>query len=541
MLRRPKAQSVIFSTLIPLLARRYEFAYSDRSGSLGAHQDLLLFSLRHGIAKAAEIFVEGTADVSSPLPDLRAALTKALQELPKELLPKVRLSSLVDLAERTDEQPDRLFVGKIPEFACLCHLRQRLRKGFPICGLVHSVFFPNLLGTWTDILISARPDDSVVVTSCAAEQALTTVIEQTRERLCRLGVPESRLCGPAVVAIPLGVDEGWLRPVDKNTARQALGLPQDSLVLLYVGRLTPEYKADLEPLIRAASRLTRRYPSILLLMAGSEDASRYSRVLADHAAECGIADKVLIIRNFPGYVKPVLYGAADVFVSPADNMQESFGLTLLEAMASGVPVIASNWSGYRDIVLDGTTGFLVDTFVIKNDVLLGSVIATAGVVPYTEQFFAARTLMDTEQLIARAEALLDSSELRASMGAAGRARVLAQFTWRSVIGRFGTLWQEQLRRASEPEPRLPTLDVSYAIRGYPSREVDLDELHVMCPDECLETMMRKLGEQDPRLRLLRLCNQGPVRVRELIKRNHRRQAIRVIVSLIKSGILVVRS
>ena len=51
--------------------------------------------------------------------------------------------------------------------------------------------------------------------------------------------------------------------------------------------------------------------------------------------------------------------AADLFCSPADNLQETFGLSVLEAMASSLPVVASDWNGYRDLVLHGSTGWLV--------------------------------------------------------------------------------------------------------------------------------------------------------------------------------------
>ena len=57
--------------------------------------------------------------------------------------------------------------------------------------------------------------------------------------------------------------------------------------------------------------------------------------------------------------KKLALAAADLFCSPADNLQETFGLSVLEAMASSLPVVASDWNGYRDLVLHGRTGWLV--------------------------------------------------------------------------------------------------------------------------------------------------------------------------------------
>jgi len=61
-----------------------------------------------------------------------------------------------------------------------------------------------------------------------------------------------------------------------------------------------------------------------------------------------------------------VWRAADLFTSLSDNIQETFGLVIVEAMASGLPVIASDWNGYRDLVTDGETGFLVPTLMIRD-------------------------------------------------------------------------------------------------------------------------------------------------------------------------------
>lgn len=61
-----------------------------------------------------------------------------------------------------------------------------------------------------------------------------------------------------------------------------------------------------------------------------------------------------------------IWHAADIFTSPADNIQETFGLTLVQAMACGLPVVASDWNGYRDIIADGETGYLIPTYMVKH-------------------------------------------------------------------------------------------------------------------------------------------------------------------------------
>ncbi len=65
--------------------------------------------------------------------------------------------------------------------------------------------------------------------------------------------------------------------------------------------------------------------------------------------------------------KAGLYGAADVFLSLSDNIQETFGLTVVEALAAGLPVVASDWDGYKALVRDGISGYLVPTRTLPDD------------------------------------------------------------------------------------------------------------------------------------------------------------------------------
>lgn len=59
--------------------------------------------------------------------------------------------------------------------------------------------------------------------------------------------------------------------------------------------------------------------------------------------------------------KLLLYRSSDVYFSPSDTVQESFGMSLTEAMACGLPLIVSDWNGYKDVLIHGITGFKVPT------------------------------------------------------------------------------------------------------------------------------------------------------------------------------------
>lgn len=86
------------------------------------------------------------------------------------------------------------------------------------------------------------------------------------------------------------------------------------------------------------------------------------RLVTELCGSVGLGSQVTIEANVSQERKDLLYSASDVFCSLVDNYQETFGLTLLEAMSHGLPVIASDFNGYRELVQPGITGFLVPTY-----------------------------------------------------------------------------------------------------------------------------------------------------------------------------------
>lgn len=167
------------------------------------------------------------------------------------------------------------------------------------------------------------------------------------ERLRDIGISN-------VSFVPLGVDLAKFRPMPDEGTRlktKLLGDPSRRVVL-YVGRLSPV--KDLPTLLRAFRILASLRDDVVLVVIGSGvDEERCRRL----AQELGISDRVLFLGFIPHERLPAYYNMADVYVLP--SLSEEWSNTIMEAMACGVPVVATAVGANPWLVKDGETGFLV--------------------------------------------------------------------------------------------------------------------------------------------------------------------------------------
>ncbi|MGH8969416.1 MAG: D-inositol-3-phosphate glycosyltransferase [Actinomycetes bacterium] len=165
-----------------------------------------------------------------------------------------------------------------------------------------------------------------------------------------------------VATVPPGVDLDLFRPAGRVRARRRLGVDDDAVMLLFVGRIQPLKAPDL--MLRAAARLLAADPALrrrlVVAVVGGPSGSglAHPESLKSLAHELGVADVVRLAEPVPQDGLPDWYSAADLTVVP--SYSESFGLVALESQACGTPVVAASVGGLRTAVRDGVSGVLVD-------------------------------------------------------------------------------------------------------------------------------------------------------------------------------------
>lgn len=204
------------------------------------------------------------------------------------------------------------------------------------------------------------PDERFAIEDRLAAEADAIIAEcpQDEEDLCQLYNADVS----KIVIIPCGFNPTEFEPLSKPLARVALGLPADERVILQLGRMVPRKGVD--TVIRSLASLIQEYqtPAHLMVVGGDLDDSD-SRITAEVsrlktiAAETGVTDHVTFVGRQGREVLKYYYSAADVFITTP--WYEPFGITPIEAMACGTPVIGANVGGIKFTVLDGETGYLV--------------------------------------------------------------------------------------------------------------------------------------------------------------------------------------
>jgi len=218
-------------------------------------------------------------------------------------------------------------------------------------------------------------------------------------------VPPSRIS-----VIPNGVDTNLYRPRNKKEIREEMGLPIGPLIL-FVGRIIK--KKGVQFLIDAFLNIKRECSEARLLIVGPLGQFG-THVPSPYAAEilrlAESEDDIIVMGPIYSDKLAQVYSCADLFVLPSD-CPEAFGMVALEAMSSGLPVVASRLGGLPELVDDGVTGLLVPP---RNTSLLTKAIVS----------------------------LIEDEAYRRRLGEAGRRKTILFYEWSSVARAYNRIYRD---------------------------------------------------------------------------------------------------
>ena len=377
--------------------------------------------------------------------------------------------------------------------------RQHDVRSYSICGITHTTASHDIIDSLARILISpVYPWDALICTSRAVKAMVMHLLENWRDYLQQKTGGAIEIA-PQLPIIPLGVDianfrDAALAGETRAKLRQEHGIGDDDIAVLFFGRLTPVEKANPAPMYQALEQAAKRTGKRFhLIQAGWFSSEAFERDFRSGAEVFAPSVNHLFLDGRIPEIRHNIWYAADIFTSLSDNIQETFGLTPIEAMAAGLPVIVSDWDGYRDTVRHGIDGFLIPTLMPygQGEDIAFRYEATAD---HYGNYLAVTSQCVSVDTVACADAfvtLATNKELRLSMGAAGRRRAIETFDWSVVIRAYQELWgdlAERRRLGSISDPRLkdqpanPLRDDPFKLfSAYPTHLIDLDDLIALRP------------------------------------------------------------
>ena len=362
----------------------------------------------------------------------------------------------------------------------------RLRAGnsaYSIVGVTHTTASHRAMDAITSLLTApVMPWDALICTSTAVLETVKLLLNAEIEALYWRFGSQLKITLPQLPVIPLGIhcDDFDFDANDRAKARSALMIGDDEIVLVFVGRLSFHAKAHPHAMYLAAQAVAENTgKKITLLQCGwfSNDAIKASFI--DGAAQFCPDVRALFVDGREPTLARYCWAGADIFISLSDNIQETFGITPIEAMASGLPVIVTDWNGYKDTVREGVDGFRIPTWMPPPN--LGENFAKnheAGTLTYDIYCgLTCQTIsVSMNVLVEKLTVLVENADLRQKMGNAGKQWARMQFDWRVIYAQYQTLYaQLQTLRHSAPAhsqtaPRASAnrLDPFYSFNHYPT-------------------------------------------------------------------------
>jgi starch synthase len=338
--------------------------------------------------------------------------------------------------------------------------RQLGQRRYSVTGLMHTSSTDSAMEVIGQYLMAPTQSwDALICPSNSIKSAISNIIDHWQQYL-KERTGSSFKCPVQFPVIPLGIDTEHFDKISGDQKRidqrKTLGLKNEEIAILFTGRLNYIAKANPLSLMLGVEKAAKDTKIPLRLIFCGYFNDEINELAFKESAEriCNLT-RVSFIRHGDQQYPDGFWAGADIFCSLVDNVQESFGLTPIEAMASGLPVIVTDWDGYRDTVRDGIDGYTIPTLAPRKG--LGNELAYkyfSGQNNYGDYLAAVQqsTSVDLDALSIALKRLIETPSLRLKMGSAGKERANATYNWPKIISAYEDLWLELAnRRVSDKE------------------------------------------------------------------------------------------
>lgn len=325
------------------------------------------------------------------------------------------------------------------------------QRAYSICGVTHTIASKAMQRVMGELLLApVQPWDAVICTSQAVKRAYEKIFDDWGDYLAQRmgGTPSAPLRLPV---IPLGIDcdafpQGKQAEASRQAVREQLGIGPDDIMVLFVGRLIFYAKAHPVPMYMALERAAQRTgKKIFLVQAGWFENAKEEAAFKKAPPQFAPSVTHIFLDGRQPDVRQHIWSGADMFVSLSDNIQETFGLTPIEAMANGLPLITTEWDGYQESVNHGVEGFKIPTCIPP----VGSGLDIAEKYLLDDLNYSMyiahpclATMVDVDACTDAFVQLISQPELRRQMGENGRRRAREVYDWKHVISAYERLWEE---------------------------------------------------------------------------------------------------
>ncbi len=315
------------------------------------------------------------------------------------------------------------------------YIRNFLAKApLAVTGVTHSLGHePFLEYMHLNLMAKPQASDALICSSRTGQSVIRHGIELAQANLNSPNTLQTAI-------IPFAVDLNEIAKQKNTQFKKQLGWHEEDVVLLSLGRLSAYSKMDLLPLLLAYHHLpTSLKNKCKLIIAGATGQENYDQAIQQWSEKLGIQHSVKILANVDEAQKTLLLNNCDLFISLSDNYQETFGLSLVEAMAYGLPIIASDWNGYRDLIQDGKNGFLIPTQGLSQHAKL-TALSPLQLDSINHLLHAQLIAIDHQVLTEKLSLLIESQALRQQMSAQC-LQIVKKFSWPEVMNQYVSLWK----------------------------------------------------------------------------------------------------